>query len=153
MTVYGPGRDQGLTSDPTKAILAAVLGRRYRIGFGGRMVFQYAEDVARTMIAASRSGLRGAHVFNIGGRLASIADFVASIEAAVPGSHGLIDFAGQSLPFPEAIDDAGIEALGDVPVTPLGEAIGRTVAVFRDRLARSELVPEAHGLEASVAAT
>jgi UDP-glucuronate 4-epimerase len=153
MTVYGPGRDQGLTSGPTKAILAAVLGRPYRIGFGGRMLFQYAEDVARAMIAASRSRLKGAHVFNLGGYLASIEDFVAAIESAVPGSRGLIDYAPEPLPFPEAIDDAGIEALGDVPVTPLGEAIERTVAVFRDRIARRELVPELHGLEASVAAT
>jgi nucleoside-diphosphate-sugar epimerase len=32
--VYGPGRDQGMTSGPTKAILAAVLGQPYHIGFG-----------------------------------------------------------------------------------------------------------------------
>jgi nucleoside-diphosphate-sugar epimerase len=153
MVVYGPGRDQGLTSDPSKAILAAVLGRPYRIGFGGRILFQYAEDVARTMIAASRSRLSGAHVFNIGGCLASIAEFVAAIESAVPAAKGLIAYAEQPLPLPEAIDDAGIEALGDVPVTPLDEAIRRTVATFRERLARDELVPEAHGLEASVAAT
>ena len=29
MTVYGVGRDQGMTSGPTKAIVAAVLGRPY----------------------------------------------------------------------------------------------------------------------------
>ena len=34
-TVYGPGRDQGLTSSPTKAMLAAVQGNPYHIGFGG----------------------------------------------------------------------------------------------------------------------
>jgi UDP-glucuronate 4-epimerase len=153
MTVYGPGRDQGLTSGPTKAILAAVLGRPYRIGFGGKMLFQYAEDVARTMIAASRSGLEGAHVFNLGGCLASMEDFVTAIESAVPGSRGLIEYAPEPLPFPEAIDDTGIEVLGDVPVTPLAEAIRSTVATFRERISRDELVPEAHGLEASVAAT
>jgi nucleoside-diphosphate-sugar epimerase len=153
MVVYGPGRDQGLTSDPTKAILAAVVGRRYRIGFGGRMLFQYAEDVARTMIAASRSRLSGAHVFNIGGSLASIPEFVDAIESAVPGAKDLITYSADPLPLPEAIDDAGIEALGEVPVTPLRAAIRTTVETFRDRLARRELVPEAHGLEASVAAT
>ena len=46
MTVYGPGRDQGLTSSPTKAIVAAVLGRPATIGFSGRTLFQYADDVA-----------------------------------------------------------------------------------------------------------
>jgi len=151
-TVYGPGRDQGMTSGPTKAILAAVLGRPYRIAFGGRTVFQYAEDVARTMIAASRSRVRGAHVFNLGGSLASVPEFVAAIEAAVPEARGLLDFAEQPLPFPEAIDDTGIETLGEVLVTPLGEAIRRTVAIFRERLERGQLVPEAHGLEAAAAA-
>ena len=67
MTVYGAGRDQGLTSSPTTAIAAAVLGMPYTIAFGGRTLFQYAEDVARTLLAASRSGLDGAHVFNLGG--------------------------------------------------------------------------------------
>jgi UDP-glucuronate 4-epimerase len=153
LTVYGPGRDQGLTSGPTKAILAALLGRPYRIGFGGRTVFQYAEDVARTMIAASRSGLNGAHVLNLGGSLAGMSEFVAAIELAIPEARGLVQFADQPLPFPEAIDDDGIESIGVVPVTPLGEAIRRTVAIFRERLDRGQLVPEAHGLEAVPAAS
>jgi nucleoside-diphosphate-sugar epimerase len=34
-TVYGPGRDQGLTSAPTSAMAAAAAGREYRIPFGG----------------------------------------------------------------------------------------------------------------------
>ncbi len=55
MTVYGVGRDQGMTSGPTKAIVAAVLGRRYTVSFGGPTLFQYAEDAARLLIAASRS--------------------------------------------------------------------------------------------------
>src|SRR5438034_4877808 len=33
--LYGPGRDQGLTSTPTKAMLAAALGRPYHISYGG----------------------------------------------------------------------------------------------------------------------
>ena len=37
-----------MTSGPTKAIVAAVLGLPYRVSFGGRTLFQYAEDVART---------------------------------------------------------------------------------------------------------
>ena len=58
MTVYGAGRDQGLTSSPTTAIAAAVLGMPYTIAFGGRTLYQYAEDVARTLLAASRSAAR-----------------------------------------------------------------------------------------------
>src|SRR3954452_18302475 len=45
-TVYGPGRDQGLTSAPTTAMLAAAAGRPYRLPFGGAYQLQYAPDVA-----------------------------------------------------------------------------------------------------------
>ena len=55
MTVYGVGRDQGMTSGPTKAIVAAVLGVPYRVSFSGPTMYQYAADVARTLIAASRT--------------------------------------------------------------------------------------------------
>jgi len=33
--VYGPGRDQGVSSTPTKAMVAAAIGRPYQISFGG----------------------------------------------------------------------------------------------------------------------
>ena len=68
MTVYGVGRDQGMTSGPTKAIVAAVLGRPYRVSFDGPTMYQYAGDVAQTLLAASRSSITGAHVFNLPGR-------------------------------------------------------------------------------------
>jgi nucleoside-diphosphate-sugar epimerase len=72
LTVYGPGRDQGITSTPTKAMAAAVLGLPYRITFGGSTLFQYAQDAARLFIRASRAGLSGAHVANMGGSVASM---------------------------------------------------------------------------------
>ena len=58
-TVFGPGRDQGLTSSPTTAMLAAAAGRPYRIPFGGRSQFQYAPDVARAFVAAARADAVG----------------------------------------------------------------------------------------------
>ena len=88
MTVYGAGRDQGMTSGPTVAIAAAVLGLPYTIGFGGQTVFQYAEDVAGTLIAASRSAIEGAHVFNLGGEPVAIADWIGTVEALVPEAAG-----------------------------------------------------------------
>ena len=73
MTVYGPGRDQGLTSSPTKAIVAAVLGRPATIGFCGRTLFQYADDVARTLlIAAAGASCAARTQFNLGGNLVDL---------------------------------------------------------------------------------
>ena len=37
ITVYGPGRDQGLTSAPTRAMLAAALGQTFRIEYDTTM--------------------------------------------------------------------------------------------------------------------
>jgi UDP-glucuronate 4-epimerase len=142
LTVYGPGRDQGLTSTPTTAILSAVLGRPYAISFGGRTQFQYAEDVAETLILAARSPLEGAHVLNLGGSAAHMADFVAAIEAAVPEAAGTITFPDEGLPFPEQIDSASLAALGPVPVTPLIDGVRASVELFRERLRTGVLEPE-----------
>ena len=88
MTVYGPGRDQGMTSGPTKAILAAVAGVPYCIPFGNRTLLQYAEDVAQALVAAGRSHLGGAQVLNLGGSLASMSELIAAIEAELPARSG-----------------------------------------------------------------
>jgi nucleoside-diphosphate-sugar epimerase len=147
MTVYGVGRDQGMTSGPTKAVVAAVLGLPYTVAFGGPTLFQYAEDVARTLVAASRSALPGAHVFNLPGEVADGAELVDAIEAAVPGSSGRIGFEPATLPFPSEIDHDGIEALGSLPVTPFAEGIAASVTIYRDLAAAGRLDPAAHGLE------
>ena len=59
-TVYGVGRDFGMTSEPTKAIKAVTLGRPYRISYGGRQDLQYVGDVVGEVAdrAASLAGYR-----------------------------------------------------------------------------------------------
>ncbi len=147
MTVYGVGRDQGMTSGPTKAIVAAVLGQPYRVGFAGPTLYQYAEDVARTLIAASRSGLEGANVFNLPGIVADGPTLAAAIDVAVPGAAELIDFEPVDLPFPSEIDHDGIEAIGPLPVTPLADGIAASVAIYRALADDEKLDPADHGLE------
>ena len=89
--VYGPGRDQGLTSATTVAMLAAAGMRRYRIPFGGTRS-QYAPDVARTFIDAARAAPHTAEVFNIGGAFASVREVISSIEAVEPAALGMITY-------------------------------------------------------------
>jgi UDP-glucuronate 4-epimerase len=147
MTVYGVGRDQGMTSTPTVAIAAAVLGQPYEISFSGQTLFQYAEDVARTLIAASRSSIDGANVFNLGGDVVDIADWVAAIEAAVPESRGLLTIADAQLPFPSEIDHDGLAAaIGPVTATPYEDGIRSTVETFRGLAADDRLVPADQGV-------
>jgi len=59
LSVYGPGRDVGLTADPTLAMKSAVLGRPFTIRWGGRIDLIYTEDVARALLAAAASRLDG----------------------------------------------------------------------------------------------
>jgi nucleoside-diphosphate-sugar epimerase len=147
MTVYGVGRDQGMTSGPTKAIVAAVLGQPYRVSFSGPTMYQYAADVARTLIAASRSGIEGAHVFNLPGEVADGRALAAAIEAVVPGAAERIEFEPGDLPFPSQIDHDGIEAIDPAAVTPLAEGIAETVAILRSLADDGRLDPADHGLE------
>lgn len=146
MTVYGAGRDQGMTSSPTVAIAAAVLGTPFRITFGGSTLFQYAEDVAKTLILASRAELDGARVFNLGGSPVSIEAWIDAIEEAVPGARRLLDFDPAPLPFPADIQHARLAALGDVPVTPYRDAIVATARIYQQLAASGRLIGDQHGV-------
>ena len=146
MTIYGPGRDRGLTSSPTKAMLAAVLGCRYEIGFGGSTFFNYAADVGRALAIAVHTSVEGSYVVNLNGVRASVADIVAALHRLVGlGAEG-ITTEQSALPFPDDVDTTGIEIIGPPPVTPLDEGIAATLEFFRDLWTRGLLVPEEHGL-------
>ncbi len=146
LTVYGAGRDQGMTSGPTVAIAAAILDLPYTIAFGGRTTFQYAEDVARTLIQASRSRLGGAQIFNLGGDTVALSDWVAAIDAEVPGAAGRIEVASNELPFPADIEATSISALGPVPITPFRDGIRATVDIYRRLAGDGGLIPSQHGI-------
>jgi UDP-glucuronate 4-epimerase len=146
MTVYGPGRDQGMTSSGTKAIMAAVLGRSFNIPFGGSTLYNYAEDTARSFINASRSSITGSHVINLPGLTVDMPDFVAAVEEVFPAAKGLITYGGASLPFPEAIEIVPNDVRPDFPVSPLDQCIRQTVEIFKAALAEGRLVPAEHGL-------
>jgi UDP-glucuronate 4-epimerase len=129
--VYGPGRDQGLTSDPTKAMRAAALGEPFTIGYRGRAQLQYAPDVADCFVAAARATVTGAHVLNTPGVHATVDEIVAAIERAAPGSAARITVDGGVLPFPEDADATAFEELvGGQVVTPLDDGVAATIAFF-----------------------
>ena len=148
MTVYGVGRDQGMTSSPTVAIAAAVLGNPFELTFGGATLFQYAEDVATTLLVASRSDPVGARVFNLGGEVVTISDWVDAIEAAVPDAAGLLTIAPSELPFPPAIAHDSLAALGDIPVTPYREGITASASMYRRLAAEGRLIASEQGMPA-----
>ena len=128
--VYGPGRDQGMTSGPTLAMLAAARGEPYAIGYSGTAQYDYAPDVARAFVTAAAAERDGAAVYNTRGVAASLEDVVAAIRAAVPDAR--ITWDGDPLPFPAELEAVGFERdIGPFPQTPLGVAVAATIAHFR----------------------
>jgi nucleoside-diphosphate-sugar epimerase len=139
-TIYGPGRDQGMTSTPTAAMLAAAKGESYHISFGGCNGFQYADDVAKILIQAAHTPFEGADAFNIKGTVAHVSDVIAAIEAAEPGAQGRITFEDKPLVLPEGQEDDSLRGvLGDIPNTPLREGVAQTIAHFKQALAEGRL--------------
>jgi nucleoside-diphosphate-sugar epimerase len=143
-TVYGPGRDQGMTSLPTKAMFAAAVGQPYHIPFGGRGIFQYADDVAKIFIACARAPFQGAEIFNLSGSVVHMREIVEAIEAASPEAAGRITFTDAPLALPEDFDAAPLAALiGQPRYTTLNQGVAETVALFREQVASGGMAPDA----------
>lgn len=130
--VYGPGRDQGLTSGASLAMAAAAHGEGYEIGYGGTVQYDLAADVGRAFALAARAASESAYVANFPGEVASMEDVVDAIDAAAPEVVGRITWTDQRLPFPERLEAGLLERLiGAVPRTPLIVGVRRTVDHFR----------------------
>jgi nucleoside-diphosphate-sugar epimerase len=128
--VYGPGRDQGMTSAPTLAMEAAARGDGFHIPFGGRAQLHYAPDIARAFVAAARESADGAVAANVGGEVVAMEEVVRAIEAAAPEVAGRITFDDVQLAFPQEL-----RTTRTVEHTPLVEGVRATVERFRARAA------------------
>jgi UDP-glucuronate 4-epimerase len=128
-TVFGVGRDQGLTSEPTKAMVAAAKGENYNISFGGKMQFHYASDVALQFIEAAQNPLAGAYVFNMGTPPVAVQAVADIIMQHKPDAS--ITVTENILPFPEGFDATELHRhFANVYETPLEEAIVETLSRF-----------------------
>jgi UDP-glucuronate 4-epimerase len=131
-TLYGPGRDQGLTSAPTAAMVAAAQGEEFRIPFGGSMQLQYTADAGEAFVRASEAGAEGASVHNLDGPVASVQEIIAAIEQAEPAAAGRITAEEEPLPFPASIDSASFTELVGGPVSrPLTDGVAEAIERFR----------------------
>jgi nucleoside-diphosphate-sugar epimerase len=131
-TLYGPGRDQGLTSAPTAAMAAAAKGEAYEIPFGGSLQLQYTADAGEQFVRASEAEVEGASVHNLDGPVVSVAEIIAAIEQAAPEAAGRITGGGDPLPFPASMDSASFTELVGGPVSrPLEDGVAEAIAAFR----------------------
>ena len=139
--VYGIGRDQGLTSKTTMAILAAAAGRPYTIPFTGAVSALHAGEVASAFIKAVSRERDEARVFDLNGRPTSVPEWLGLLRAIAPDAQ--LSMTGAELPFPADLSDAPIRSyLGDYGPVPLEEGVRATYDAFRQLLAERAVTPE-----------
>ncbi len=137
--VYGVGRDQGMTADFAKAVLASVAGRAFHIRAGGLIPMQYASDVALMFIGCADAGVSDARICNMRNDVIRVEDFVTAVCEVVPGAEITFE-EGAEFPFPADLSDAGLQAtLGTVPHTPLADALKEDAERFAALLERGQI--------------
>jgi nucleoside-diphosphate-sugar epimerase len=130
--VYGPGRDQGLTSGPSLAMAAAARGEGHTIAYGGTAQYDFARDVGRAFALAARAATDGAHVANFPGVPSTMQEVVDAIEEAVPEVAGKVLWEEGQLPFPEALEGRLLERLvGPLRHTALADGVRATIEHLR----------------------
>jgi nucleoside-diphosphate-sugar epimerase len=139
--VYGVGRDQGMTSDPTKAMLAVAAGRPFQVQFSGEVGMQYAPDVAAIFVDSALADYQGAGAYLLRGSVVTMDEIVDAIAEVEPGARELIDVVDNPLPLPADLSDDGLRGIiGEVPHTPLRDATRDTMERFRELLRTGALV-------------
>ena len=133
--VYGIGRDQGMTSKTTVAILASAAGKPYTIPFRGPVSWLHAGEVASAFIKAVSKDRNGAEVFDINGVASTVELSVELIRKISPEAK--IGISGDALPFPMALSDQPVRNfLGDYGSISLEDGIRQTYEVFTSLLAK-----------------
>ena len=144
-TVYGVGRDFGVTSEPTKAIKSVAVGRPYHISYGGVQDLQYVRDIAEIFLLCLNRPFEGADAFNIRGAVVPIEQFTSVLAEVVPQARSLVTHGDRQLPIAPDLDDSRLEtAFGPLPRTPLAEGVRDTFDRFaalwaEQRLSLSDL--------------
>lgn len=136
-TVYGVGRDFGMTSEPTKAIKCVALGRPYHISYGGMQDLQFTDDVAQTFLRCLEAPYQGAGVYNLRGAVVDLPTFKHELCAVAPEAERLVTHGDRQLAIAYDLSDERLQGeVAAMPRTALREGIRRTLERFaqlRDR--------------------
>ena len=132
-TVFGVGRDFGMTSEPTKAIKSLALDRAYHITYGGWQDLQFVDDVAKIIVRCLEVPYQGSKSYNIRGHVVDLPTFHKALCAVEPAATKLITYGERQLTIAYDLDDSALQRdLGPMPRTPLEEGIRKTLQQFRD---------------------
>ena len=133
----GAGRDQGLTSAPTTAMLAAAARRAYAIPYGGALSapVRARRRRSRSSPRARWRGTRARRSTTCPGAVLGMDGVAAAIARAAPDAPP-VGFGAEGLPFPEETDSSSVHAvLGRLEPTDLDVAVAETIDRFRAALA------------------
>ncbi|MEP3274821.1 MAG: SDR family NAD(P)-dependent oxidoreductase [Stappiaceae bacterium] len=137
--VYGVARDQGISSDIAKALLAVAADRPFHIRFDGPVALQHASDVARMFIDCALANHKGSTVCSLRNDVIEVSDFVDIVSDAYSGAR-ITREVGAPLPVPADYDDTNLRAvLGTVPHTPLKQAISADITAYKELVARNAI--------------
>jgi nucleoside-diphosphate-sugar epimerase len=131
-TVYGVGRDFGMTSEPTKAIKCIALGRPYHISYGGIQDMQFTDDVAKTFLRCLEAPYQGANSYNLRGAVVDLPTIHRTLCEVAPEAARQITHGDRQLAIAYDLSDDRLQCdLGPIAKTPLKEGIRQTFERFR----------------------
>ena len=136
--VYGVGRDQGMTSKCTSALLAAMTGEAYEVPYSGRTSWLYAGEAAAAFIAAVSADQTGAPTFDLNGNCETVEAGMEEIQSLVPGSR--VAVTGDPLNFPPDISDEPLRAhVGAYPQLSVKDGLAATHRAFQSLIQQGKI--------------
>lgn len=137
-TTYGPGRDRGLTSAPTTAMKACVMGIDYEIPYSGREHYHFVDDVGAGFAQSAIYPFEGYGAFHLTGKTIEIREFCKIVKQTAdkigienPGNP-TVNSAAPTMPFASDLDHCPtLMKFPDMPLTSLSSGIQKSMNIFK----------------------
>ena len=142
--LFGPGRDAGLTSTPTKALKCVALGESYQIPFRTKQDYLYAPDVGAAFANALVEPFEGYGVFTLPAQTVAMPDFVAVMKSAAAsvglGERFQVSHGDDEVPFICDLEfDEFAKAFPKTPRTDLETALRQSLNVYQAQVEKGWL--------------
>ena len=132
---YGVGRDQGMTSKTTFAILAAASNQSYTIPFSGPISALHVREVASALITAASKNHDASPIFDMNGICTTVEYWVNILKKIEPKTKIIIEGKAMQFPF-EASDEPLREYIGNYEQVNLENGIQETFDSFKSLLSK-----------------
>ena len=142
-TTFGPGRDQGTTSAPTKIMKSLAIGASEgktiasSMPYKGRENYHYVEDVGAHFAGVCMMPFRGCEAFNIKGKTIEVNQFLDLIKEVANELEigdfletGIADTATPNLFICDLEDSLVEDKFPGLPLTEIQEGIRKTLTRF-----------------------